>query len=271
MKCFFYSKWFLLMAVGIGMFCVFTNSYAQAVNESNTSITPTESHLSIKDKAALWGLNERDYIRYTDIIQGPIQYWNPTIDPVLVLGIFAETESEKNRFAELYARQEYALVTKTQEFERLYHDAFRRMYPNAQMISSELMAPYHQNTQKKKKTTKYDFSTNKLLDNDRIVFFLRRDCDTCATMIHHLHGLTRRHKKLFIDFFILDANNENDARAWARENLIPTDLVQLGKVTINIDDGDFDRIKSASKQDTDVFLHRGDNMYAITKNELLLQ
>lgn len=251
-------------------------AFSQGHDVSEVRVSEASAQRSISDKAKMWRISEADYRRYTDIIEGPLKHWNPTIDPVLALGIFAESDAEQTRFAEIYARQEYELVTKTQAFERVYREAFMRLYPDAKMISAELMAPYHSQRAKarplKNQTLQArDFSTNVLLHNDRVLYFVDVACDDCQQNIDQLQALALRKPSIFVDFYLLGISNDDQARHWAAEKNIDVSLVNRSQLTINLDEGVFEQLSASSERKTAFFLHRDGNVFAVSGKELFLQ
>ena len=68
---------------------------------------------------------------------------------MLALGMFSESPQQEQRYAELYAQQEFDLTERTLQFQQAYQSAFERLYPNTTMLDQRLLAPYFLHQQKK--------------------------------------------------------------------------------------------------------------------------
>lgn len=249
--------------------------YAQMRTGVDQPRATTHSHstttMSPENKAELWGISPDDYLRYTDIMEGPLKHWNPNIDPVLALGIYARTEGERIRFAEIYAAQERALTEKTQAFEHAYREAFHRLHPDANMIMPALMAPYYAHQAHKKGKSFPDFATNTLLDGDRIIYFVDVSCTQCQQDIDKLQSLLKKHPTLVVDIYILNITRETDARHWASDHDIDVGAVKQGRITINIDTGVYEEVAQSSEQKTHFYLHRHGKVFALARKGIFLQ
>lgn len=239
--------------------------------ESDVVYSQPQAGIAFEEKAEMWGISTEDYVRYTEIMEGPLKHWNPNVDPVMALGIFARTEAEKLRFAEIYAQQEYRLVGQAQAFERAYRAAFHRLYPDARMVTPELMSSYYEQQARKKGKPVIDFSTNTLLDGDRVLYFVDVDCNTCQEDITQLQSLVRKNRALYVDFYILNIKQEDEARRWASTHGIDVAFVKQSRITINIDDGVYRRLSKSSVQKTHFFLHRNGEVFAVSRQGIFLQ
>ena len=101
--------------------------------------TPISRTIELQTLAKRWGLDEEEYQRYLDLMRGPLGKWNPDLDPLLALGMFAESPQEEQRYAELYAQQEFDLTGRTLQFQQAYRAAFERLFPNASDVRSPLV------------------------------------------------------------------------------------------------------------------------------------
>ena len=85
--------------------------------------------LRLTKTAEQWGLSEAEYRQSQSIMAGPRGTWSPAIDPIMALGVSAETSEERRRYAELYVRQEYARVERELAFQREINAAWARLFP----------------------------------------------------------------------------------------------------------------------------------------------
>lgn len=226
--------------------------------------------INIDSMAEKWGITPEDYVRYTDIMTGPLKHWNPNIDPILALGIYAESDAQQQRFAELYARQEYQLVTQTQAFERAYHEAFRRLFPNAQIVRAELMTPYHAHKNNFQPIAS-PLIENRLKTGDRILYFANPNSDDNHSDVQHLQNLLKSGSGISADIYVLGVNDENEVRRWAKQHAIDIHLLNSTLLTLNMDNGVYQKLRASSAEKTPFYLQRDGEIFAVSRTDLLAQ
>ncbi len=257
----------ILVFIGV---CIFS-SPVFASSKSDATFSKADNADQLKMMADRWGIIKEDYARYLNIIEGPLGRWNPNIDPVLALGIYARNDEEEKRFAKIYAKQEYTLVTRTQAFERAYRNVFSSMYPNAEVIADKYMKPYYDNRGRKNGEDVFKFSKESFKENDRLIYFVDHDCDYCEPELEQLYWLIESIPGLVIDVYILGISDESQARQWVGQHRMNIALIQEGKLTVNIDDGVFEKMKGRSMVDTRFYLSRGESLFSINPTDIYFQ
>lgn len=242
---------------------------------STTVQTKTLSVEQIDTLAEKWGITHDDYVRYTDIMTGPMKHWNPNLDPVMVLGIYAESDAEQQRFAELLAKQEYSLVTRTQAFERAYRDAFQRFFPQAEIVSADLMKPYHARKNNHRPLAS-PLIKNTLTAGDRLLYFAdASDNETNAEKtkadIQQLQKLLKSGSGISADIYVLGVINENAIRRWAKQQAIDIHLLNSTLLTLNRDDGAYQTVSASSSRKTPFYLQRDGELFAVSRADILAQ
>lgn len=237
---------------------------------SDTSTSKTISQNDLKKKSDLFGLSDIEYRKYLNIMEGPLKHWNENIDPVMALGIFSDNEADKKRYAELYARHEHELVTRTLRFERRYRAAYRKLYPDAEVINPNLMLPYYE-YQAKKKVENFMDDKSKLVSGDRIIYFVELDCMICQDNIARLQSIIQKNKDVGLDVYIVGASDEQQARRWAKDNGVNVALVENASVTINLDQGAYSQINQASSETSYYYLMRNGNIFSVFESDILKQ
>lgn len=220
------------------------------------------------NEAKRWGLDTTEYQRYLSIIEGPLGRWNRTIDPVMALGMFAETDVERRRYAERYAQQEFELLTRTQAFERAYRDAFQRLYPHAQIIASEHMAEYYAHQSQKRQGSRVPDFLRALQTGDRLLYFPEFTCDDCQNAVAQLQAVLARNAHLQVDVYIRGIDDAPSARAWASQNRVDVGLVRQGRITVNVDDGTYTKLNARSQHATSYYLSRGEHVFAVKPSDV---
>lgn len=121
--------------------------------------------LTTQQQATAWGVTPEEWQRYLTLKQQARGVWSPGLDPLTTLGVEADTDHERQRFAELLVRQEYQRLEKELAFQRAYDAAWQRLYPGLTPL----------------KTT----STS----TARISLFVQEDCPPCDSL-HPLQNLS---------------------------------------------------------------------------------
>lgn len=85
--------------------------------------------LTTQQQATVWGVTPEEWQRYLTLKQQARGVWSPGLDPLTTLGVEAESDHERQRFAELLVRQEYRRLEKELAFQRAYDAAWQRLYP----------------------------------------------------------------------------------------------------------------------------------------------
>ncbi len=257
--------------------------------ESSTQDTETLATL-----AAPWKLTAAEFRRYHTLMQGPLGRWNPHMDPVLALGIFAESVMEQQRFAERYAQQEYALTTRTLAFERVYRQAFARLFPNAEIINPALLQPYYAHQQARQQAqqqahqqaiapdlrapnsaSEFFRTAQSLQAGDRLLYFPRHDCRDCGARMADLQQRLSP-LGLVLDVYVRQATTDAAVRAWAESNEVAVEWLSTGRLTLNQDQGLYQRLQAKIPAETAsaraslspsspslLFLRRGDHIYRL--------
>ena len=216
--------------------------------------------------AEAWGLSTQEALRYQKIMQGPLGKWNANIDPIMALGITAETDADRQHYAELYAMQEFRLTEMTQRFGRAYDKAFKRLFHDAKVIDSALLTNYYESQSQKNIFDRYTTETV-LQAGDRLLYFSDVDCDECNNHVASLERIIREHASrsisIGVDIYIVNTKKEDKVRQWATKNHVNTDLVKSALVTLNIDNGLQQQLNSASQKQANLYLLRGNKTFIV--------
>ncbi len=97
--------------------------YAQAQSISNTDITSTVTGQVdiVNGSAQLWGISDSDWSKYKALMTGEAKLHYSHLEPAFVLGIYAETDAERTKYAEMvYKQQEKKRLSRLFAFNRSY-------------------------------------------------------------------------------------------------------------------------------------------------------
>lgn len=207
-----------------------------------------DAETRIEGRAEAWGLSVEEWERYESLMAGQRGLWSPDLDPIMVLGIHARSESERRRYAEMAVKQERARVEGELAFQRAYDDAWRRLYPDEALIDVTRLASSPAPLQPS--------SSEGPSRGDRLLLFTRtQGCSRCDDLLGEVIVLADE-RDLGLDIYLLDTEpgDETLVRAWAAHHEIPTRRVQQRRITLNHDNGTARRLGVRSS--APALLHR---------------
>lgn len=199
-----------------------------------------------------WGLSEVEWARYEALMRGPRGRWSPDLDPLMVLGIHAESDAERRRFAELTARQEHDRVERELAFQREYDAAWRRLYPNELRLDpARLMEDAG------------DASEPPFVAGDRLLVFVDISCtEACASVVARVLARQLATPGLIVDFYLRGTNGRDEPiRQWAQTNRVPPELVRSRTITLNHDNGALARLAGADELVANPARYKGPALY----------
>ena len=189
-----------------------------------SKLTPTEQAQSRQ-----WGLSQEDWLRYKTLMQGIRGRLSPNISPIEALGIHAQSETERRRYAELWAKTLREDTERVLAFQHAYDEAWKRLYGNEPLIDLSQLP------QRRKAAL--------LRPDDRILLFAASSCAACGPVLDALLVKLKRAPKLGLDIYLVDsAQDDGKVRAWAKDHAIPPELVRNRTVTLNHDNGALARL-----------------------------
>lgn len=203
---------FVLILLGL----VALSTSAQVIE---TEIERTETVLTQEALADQWDLSIDEWDAYRTLMAGPRGIWSPNLDPVTVLGIHAETDAERQRYAELLILIEFERVEQELKFQQAYDEAARRLFPNlmpVQAATSTTVPPG--------------------IGAERVAFVGSIDSARCPTCRSELARLLRAHRDPaapVLDLFLDDATDDQDLRDFATAQGIDPKAVIAGRITLN--------------------------------------
>ncbi len=260
----------------IGQLLLASNVLAEPPPQTPFTQSETTTIETLTETARRWGLSVEEYHRYTEIMRGPLGRWNPEMDPVMALGILTENEQERQRYAEYFAQREYALTVKTLAFERAYRAAFRRLFPEAEIIDTQALQPFynhqqqHRQKQQQEKVKAFLTEAPHLQAGDRLLYFPDLNCQDCGKLVHWLFDRLLTTTDTGLDIYVRQSTTEEQVRQWAIDQAITLDWLQGGKVTLNRDQGLFKRLRENTprSKNTDsgistLFLSRHDQLFTV--------
>lgn len=187
---------------------------------SAIEVEHTQTVYTEEAAAKSWRLSAEEWARYKELMKGPRGVWSPSLDPITVLGIAAETDAERKHFADLLVMVEFDRAEKELRFQQAYDEAAKRLFPDLPRVtvaaSAAAIAP--------------------VPGADRIAFVGSVDPNRCPSCQQALSELMRLHaagRGPGLDLYLSDAEDDDAIRAWARRYGVSPDEVRSGRITLN--------------------------------------
>lgn len=177
--------------------------------------TPLPLARSNSEQASAWGLTEQEWSRFEAIQAGPRGVWSPHLDPLTTLGVEAETEQERQRYAELQVKLEAKRAERELAYQNAYTAAWTRLFPDLLPIQGLAPAPASSAVA------------------PRLALFVAAECSACTAEAQRLQNLGTA-----FDLYLVDSQDEDErVRTWARQAGIEPARVQRRQITLNHDRG----------------------------------
>lgn len=221
----------------------------QAVEQSRFQYSPeqqSDAQYLAEKEYEIWGLTQQDWKAYQRLMQGHRGLLSPNIDPITALGVEAETQAERRRFAEIHVRFEKQRVEKEFAFQHSVDQAWKRLYPNAQLIDMD-------------KIEQAQTPLNERQGSRLLFFTTIKPCSACDKALLALLEQVTKGRQL--DIYVKAAKNDTDIREWAKLHQISAELVHSRTITLNHDNGKLVMISQFTGQVPYVAVKVGNNHY----------
>lgn len=177
--------------------------------QTSQTITSDLQQLTTEQQATVWNVTPEEWQRYLILKQQARGIWSPGLDPLTTLGVEAETDRERQHFAELLVKKEFRRLEKELAFQRAYDAAWQRLYPELTPV----------------KTTSASTA--------RVSLFVKENCPSCDALLRTLMAQQRP-----LDIWLVNSEgDDNRVRRWATEHGIDARRVREHNITLNHDAG----------------------------------
>lgn len=236
----------------------FTADTSSPTQNSKVSNEPVENTNSAKT----WDLSEQEWQHYMQLMQGKSGHWFKQLTPPEVLGINAETPDEEAHYAIVVAKQEHDKLDRELSFDRAFHQALLKLYPNEPIIKPFDLTPFN--------PTKTSISNNAytmLQSGDHLVFFVDISKGLEIGILPRLLGIVKVNPHIVLDIFCINKVNDIAIRRWAALNQIPLALVNQNRITLNQDTGKLQQATGKSNVPS-LLLSRNGQTIPVTLDQL---
>lgn len=171
---------------------------------------------SHSEQAASWGLTEQEWTRFEQIQAGPRGFWSPNLDPLTALGIEAQSDQERQRYAELQVALEAKRAERELAYQNAYTAAWAKLFPGLLPIQG-MASP----------------SPASSSVVPRQALFVEDHCPACTAEAQRLQS-----SDTAFDIYLVGSQGEDErVRSWARQTDIDPAKVQRRQITLNHDRG----------------------------------
>lgn len=182
-----------------------------------------------KISATQWkSLSTQDWQRYGELMGGPRQYWTPNLDPLLVLGSHAETETERMRLAGIFVDMENNRIDGEVRFQNAVNRVVEQRYAHVAILKAATNANARNSIPHILSTTTTDV---------RVAMFASIHClQACTPLLLKTQKIARSYKAR-LDLFLSDAKKDDAIRQWAHHQDINREAVFAKHIALNHDQG----------------------------------
>ncbi|RJL48666.1 TIGR03759 family integrating conjugative element protein [Pectobacterium carotovorum] len=194
------------------------SAMAQPSTTMQSRIVPTQVEQHRDERLAQdWGLNTDEWLRYRELMEGPLGTYSPNLDPLSALGIEARSDDERQRYAELQVQAEARRVEKLLAYQRAYDEAWQRQNPDMLRVN----------------LPDAGLNKNTVTGNGRTAVFVKENCQPCAQLVQRLQTSGTP-----FDLYMVGSRQDDvRIRDWARRAQIDPEQVRNGTITLNHDAG----------------------------------
>ena len=230
----------------------FSNSYQ---SHSSPSFTEFKTTLTAEEKAIVWGLTSKEWTRYEKLMQGDAKYQFRNSDPITILGIYAESDRDRDRYADMLVEREAERARRFDKFNQLWEQKIQLKFHGEKIIDLSRLG--------------FDFNSGKSNSSqsthpqlgDRLLLFLNIKEPGSTSAFQTMLDIQKRSVSSGLDIVFTNNTTEKEIQNWARSARVDVSMVSDGFINLDIDDGVSEHF-DASKSNKG-FLIRGDEAYAV--------
>jgi len=181
-------------------------------------LTETQLH-----EATVWELTQDEEKRYIQLMQNRsgLQYRGLHLTPIDILGINARSETERDHFAMLSARQEAQKVSKNIAWNNAFYKAYNQLFKDIPVVGEFDVTPYAPS----------NYKPVTLQANDTLYWFIKPEHAVKTVLLPLIEALQST-PNTKLNLMLLGADNI-EIQQWANLNQISRELVANGQITLN--------------------------------------
>ena len=228
---------FLILTLFISIICACS---VKATETTSSTVNSTvqgkikDNDLSESDLRLIeeWNITRAEWLRYKKIITGPWGAMNENLvhDVIAVLGVNAQSDDERKRYAKIYVENQWKDISKIQAFDRERVLVARDMSKNIDVVNQELL-PNVDSLMNRSESLK---------SGDKISFFLHKndmelnkEKSPYSKTLENILNIIKYRKDIRLDIFFVGISDDNIIKKWAMSRNIDPEIVKQGRITLN--------------------------------------
>ena len=272
----------LLVVVTVPAIAVETSrTQSGAPTSSATQLEATE-----RSRANEWGLSLDEFHRSQSLLRGFTGSVADTrITPIEVLGIHAKDDTERDRYAEKFARFMFDYVDRAMKFEVAYQRAARRLFPTIPVHAidtNQSMRPTLQEVLQRtpgiearnvahsvtpiRASTVAVPASGTQRSGDRLILFTGPDCAQCLHTLQRAQAHARQGTA--IDVYVVGVTSDAQLIQYARKIKLDSHLIEQGVLTLNRDQGTMSKVIPDTQRLPQLLRKRGDAITLLDAGQL---
>lgn len=179
-----------------------------------------------------WGLTDVEYEKFQEVLKGPFGFYTPNLEknPILALGLAAESTEERNKYASKYVDVEFAKNVKVVAFQLAVSSKWQEKFPQTPRFAN----------QSEDKHKRAGFLAGQSNDA-RAKIFIEIGCTKCDQEFERLYEKSRRVGG-GVDVYFTGRPSTEAITKWAlSQDLDPMEVKQK-IVTLNRSNEKFDSL-----------------------------
>lgn len=218
--------------------------YASDIKYTHTDVSDLRNKNIIKNNTSanskLWNVTEKEWTKYESIMKKDGKYHWRDVDPIMILGMYAESESDKKRYAIRMAKKEHRLTDMFASFNRLYQKEFDILYGHEKILDLAFLKEQISENALKNNILSGNSKQHKKTSSigDKYILFISSDCQGCSDFYNRI--VNEQAIGSSVDIYFI-RNTQQQIRQWAKLNDINPELVKSGNLTLNLAGEMYDR------------------------------
>jgi len=202
----------------------------------------TKSQISHAD---LWSLSTDEYKKYLKILNSPRGYFTPNLEknPLLALALEAETEAERQKYADQWVRLQYENNVKVISWQLEVNEAWKRQYPGIPRFTYKRPGlAQHSVSSFSLPSSKSSFSIDSLLQKQANkprtqLYIAIKNCVSCISAFEQQYKDLKAGKVTGVDIHFTGSPSKQEIIQWAiDQKLNSLEVNEQRIVTLNIAD-----------------------------------
>lgn len=229
----------MLMAVTVPSGAIDVTRQEALLEKSRAGSTDSSVWLSVSPDTAAqaWNLTISEWGEYQKLMQGPARHYAREMPPIMVLAMYADTDQERDRYAEMLAIFERDKADRILKVQRAYDAAMKRLFPHEKILDLELL---------RQQGMLPAVTRNNADDNrsprlgDTLVLFATPECGHCAERIR---TLVSRFSIAPLEVYF--AGDSAAFKQWIQDSTLQPDWLKQHGVTFSKDEGQSEQYQAA--------------------------